>query len=314
MNNTGMTALVDTGCTTTLINSRLMSGCGRCGTVKAVDGRDLKCKGARQVEIKVCGVRVKVEAILMNRIIDGIDVIIGMDVINVMGGVTIKKAEVKFGDVHCAIAAHRLNVCKIADEDLANFNGEKWTVKWKWKGEPPVLQNRVKFYKNSLESEKNSEFEEEVERWIADGILLPCKGKGKGVLPLMAVFQATKKKVRPVLDFRELNHFVVCHTGSDMIDVCNEKMRKWRWLEGGTVIVDLKSACYIVIYIIIQHHDTISKTDARIKDAVTKMQEGRHRKTSLEKYSPLTLLQGFERVVQGLHVRGCWRPNINFIF
>ena len=37
-------------------------------------------------------------------------------------------------------------------------------------------------------------------------------------------------------------------------------------------------------------------------------------KTSLEKYSPLTLLQGFERVVQGLHVRGCWRPNINFIF
>ena len=41
--------------------------------------------------------------------------------------------------------------------------------------------------------------------------------------------------------------------------------------------------------------------------------EGR-RKTSLTKYIPLTLLQGFERVVQGLHVRGCWRPNINFIF
>ena len=44
------------------------------------------------------------------------------------------------------------------------------------------------------------------------------------------------------------------------------------------------------------------------------MQEGRHKKTSLEKYSPLTLLQGFERVVEGLHMRGCWRPNINFIF
>ena len=44
------------------------------------------------------------------------------------------------------------------------------------------------------------------------------------------------------------------------------------------------------------------------------MKEGRHKKTSLEKYSPLTLLQGFERVVEGLHVRGCWRPNVNFIF
>ena len=119
-----------------------MSGCSRCGTVKAVDGRDIKCKGARQVEIKVRGVRVKVEAILMNRIIAGIDVIIGMDIINEMGGVTIKKAEVKFGDVHCTVATHRLNVCKIEDKDFeANFNGEKWMVKWKWKGEPPVLQN-----------------------------------------------------------------------------------------------------------------------------------------------------------------------------
>ena len=47
---------------------------------------------------------------------------------------------------------------------------------------------------------------------------------------------------------------------------------------------------------------------------IIKTQEGRHRKTSLQLYLPLTLLQGFERVVQGLHVRGCWRPNINFIF
>ena len=199
------------------------------------------------MEIEVRGLQVKVEVILMNHIIDGINVIIGMDVINEMGGVTIKKVEMKFGDVHCAVAAHRLNVCKIEDKDfVANLDGEKWTVKWK--GEPPVLQNRVKFYRNSLESEKNSEFEEEVERWIADGILVPWKGKEKGVLPLMAVFQATKKKVRPVLDFRELNRFVACHTGSDIIYVCDEKMRKWRWLEGGTAIVDLKSA-YLQLHV-----------------------------------------------------------------
>ena len=55
-------------------------------------------------------------------------------------------------------------------------------------------------------------------------------------------------------------------------------------------------------------------TDTVINDARRKTQEGRRKKTSLEKYSPLTLLQGFERVVQGLHVTGGWRPNINFIF
>ena len=49
-------------------------------------------------------------------------------------------------------------------------------------------------------------------------------------------------------------------------------------------------------------------------DSTIKTQEGRRRKTSLTTYLPLTLLQGFESVVQGLHVRGCWRPNINFIF
>ena len=44
------------------------------------------------------------------------------------------------------------------------------------------------------------------------------------------------------------------------------------------------------------------------------MKEGRRKKASLATYLPLTLLQGFERVVEGLHVRGWWRPNINFIF
>lgn len=249
VNDSVMTALVDTGCTTTLINSKLLKRYGRSGTVKAVDGRNIECKGARQVEIKVCGMHVKVRAILMNHIVDGIDVIIGMDVINELGGVTIKKAKVKFGDIQCAVAAHQLNVCKIEDKDFeANFDGDKWTVRWTWKGEPPVLQNKVQYYKNSLEGDKKLEFEKEVERWISDGILLPWKGERKGVLPLMAVFQATKGKVRPVFDFRELNRFVACHTGSDIIDVCDEKIRKWRQLVGGTAIVDLKSA-YLQLHV-----------------------------------------------------------------
>ena len=60
-----------------------------------------------------------------------------------------------------------------------------------------------------------------------------------------------------------------------------------------------------VLYSHLQHHN----------DTIIKQPQGqRRKKTSLTTYLPLTLLQGFERVVQGLHVRGCWRPNINFIF
>ena len=62
----------------------------------------------------------------------------------------------------------------------------------------------------------------------------------------------------------------------------------------------------VLLYSHLQHHNnTIIKTDAR-----RKTQEGR-RETSLQIYLPLTLLQGFERVVTGLHVRGSWWPNIN---
>ena len=64
-------------------------------------------------------------------------------------------------------------------------------------------------------------FKKEVERWIDEGILIPWSGKVEGILPLMAVVQPTKKKVRPVLDFRESNKYVACHT-RDKIDVCEE--------------------------------------------------------------------------------------------
>ena len=43
------------------------------------------------------------------------------------------------------------------------------------------------------------------------------------------------------------------------------------------------------------HNDTIIKTQEDF----------------FNKYVPLTLLQGFEKVIQGLCVRGSWRPNIN---
>ena len=58
----------------------------------------------------------------------------------------------------------------------------------------------------------------------------------------MAVEQPTKNKIPPVLDFRELNESVKCQTGDDMTDVCSEKLRERRQLEGDREMVDLKAA------------------------------------------------------------------------
>ena len=74
------------------------------------------------------------------------------------------------------------------------------------------------------------------------------------------------------------------------------------------------SLCYIVTYADSHLHTCTYICGIIHSDTTIKTHEGKRRKTSLQIYLPLTLLQGFERVVQGLHVRGCWRPNINFIF
>ena len=40
---------------------------------------------------------------------------------------------------------------------------------------------------------------------------------GRGVIPLMAVHQLSKRKVRPVLEFRKLNERIECHTGDEIV-------------------------------------------------------------------------------------------------
>ena len=110
-----------------------------------------------------------------------------------------------------------------------------------------MLTNQVGCYEGTLREEVRPKFEKEVERWIDERILIPWSGKVEGVLPLMAVVQPTKNKVRPVLDFRELNKYMACHT-KDGIDICEEIMREWRRMERTMKIVDLKLA-YLQIHV-----------------------------------------------------------------
>ena len=62
----------------------------------------------------------------------------------------------------------------------------------------------------------------------------------------MAVVQPNKKKVHPVLDFRELNSYLDAHTGE--ADVCAEKIRDWRRQGQRVALVDLRKA-YLQIHV-----------------------------------------------------------------
>ena len=119
---------------------------------------------------------------------------------------------------------------------------------WAERREPEILRNKIAAY--SVPEEWPDAYEAELKRWIDEGWLVPYSetehGKPEGLIPLMAVLQEKKEKVRPVLDYRELNEHVDTHTAD--ADVCSEKMRVWRKLGVNVAAVDLKSA-YLQVHV-----------------------------------------------------------------
>ena len=149
-----------------------------------------------------------------------------------------------------AAAAASGNEIVINDTDFeARFEGNVWSVKWHWKdGVSPKLKNTVECYESAVTPETKAQFDKEVESWIAKGWLKPYEGDaGDGIIPLVVVVQANKNKVRPVMDFRELNEFVECHPGTDAA-TSDETVQRWRRMREPLKVLDLKSA-YLQIHI-----------------------------------------------------------------
>ncbi|KRZ93282.1 hypothetical protein T08_7336 [Trichinella sp. T8] len=132
------------------------------------------------------------------------------------------------------------------DGDPATYcpSTRSWTAAWKWSdaGEPGVLRNTVEEYPPA--NVARGAYEDELRKWIKDGWLVPYDeseyGPPKGLLPLMAVIQRSKKKVRPVMDFRELNAHIESHTAD--ADVCSQKLREWGRQGVDVALIDLKKA------------------------------------------------------------------------
>ena len=94
--------------------------------------------------------------------------------------------------------------------------------------------------------------------------------------------------------------------------ICKETFTKsncvllLNWIVWNSVIYSHNKYAYIHIYMFMQ--------DTYWRNKLIRRSNKRRRKTSLTKYLPLTLLQGFEKVVWGFTLRGSWRSNITAIF
>ena len=144
-------ALVDTGCSQTIVARRLLpkSLPGSHTTVAVVGGGAVRCPNSH-IELEIGNIVLNVEVLVMDAVVPAFDVLLGMDVITRLGGVTVTGSKATFDRAEArtigASAATETPNCEdqqtpvltVEERDfIAVFDGLKWTVSWKWlKGEP----------------------------------------------------------------------------------------------------------------------------------------------------------------------------------
>lgn len=248
------TVLVDSGSTCSIIYAPCCkSWVPGTASVLSVSGQSMQCRGVGRMTVgaryDACGVEVAVYVVDFKPL--GFDCILGMNGILALGGVSISSpSSVCFGAEVAATCSAVLGIDR--DDFRVRFDGDSkaWTVNWNWSSgqEPGPLRNRVAEY--SVAAGVRSEYEMELEKWIAEGWLRPYDeeklGPARGLIPLLAVVQLNKEKVRPVMDFRELNSHVEALTAD--ADVCAERLRQWRRRGVNTSMIDLKTA-YMQIHV-----------------------------------------------------------------
>lgn len=253
-------ALIDSGCSHCIVHAPCCASWTRkSADVLTVSGQRQRCEGVGRVQLRVSnGDSVVVDVYVVDFKPLGFEFILGINGISALGGVTIfPSLATRFRSPKTDEKPVCAAAIKIDEPDFCvSFDAREkaWTVAWKWSddAEPHALRNRVAEY--SIPTSARLSYEAEIEEWITNGWLKPYDdekfGPAKGLIPLMAIVQQNKDKVRPVMDFRELNSYVDAFTAS--ADVCADKLREWRRLGTNVAIVDLRTA-----YLQIRVHESL---------------------------------------------------------
>ena len=238
--------LVDTGCSKSVVRRGIIDE-GKILTgessITMMDGSVCSGREKAEVNLEIEGKKRRLECIVVDKLgIDG-DILIGCDVLRDMGGMAMDgRGNVKIGWQENVNVANKLKGPgwdTIIEKDfVARFKDGMWIVKWRWI-RPPTLRNQIGVY--AVKDELRGKFEEELRLWIKEGWLVPYDGEASGVIPILAKDEReVKGKVRPVLDFRELNKFIAVHSADS--EICIERLREWRRIGKQAKLVDLSKA------------------------------------------------------------------------
>ena len=217
--------------------------------VLTADGRTLKCRGYGKIKLGLERTRVViVEVLFVDGRLLGFDLFQGTDAIKELGNVHLTESgEARFGNPNRCAA---ISIDKRDFSVMFDRSTKAWTALWKWASghSPSELAKRVQGY--TVPDHVRDTYEEELSMWQCNVCPLPYPEKElappKGFIPSMAVVQEHKQKVRPMLDYRELNGFVEALTAK--AEACSQRLRDWRWQGVNVSFMDLRKA-YLQIHI-----------------------------------------------------------------
>ena len=143
-------ALVDSGCSRSLVTESVCNPwSGQASDVLTVNGKILHSNGIRTISLAADNVSpVKANALFMNSLLLGFDMLLGMDIIRMLGGVRIDQS----GNVILSrTGPHACATIRIQEPEFSTEFNEKTrarTVSWKWSGNQPPdsLVNKVPEY------------------------------------------------------------------------------------------------------------------------------------------------------------------------
>ena len=152
------------------------------------------------------------------------------------------KIRAHFGLSHQVAASTSLRPMPVTLTNVdcsAHFDGHHWEVAWRWKDSvTPKLRNHM--VECAVSHDLFNRYRRELGKWINNGWLIPCEKPSGDIIPLLAVYHNHKDKVRPVLDYHEMNQHVQSHTGES--EVCPETLCRLRTMGDQLGVVDLKDA------------------------------------------------------------------------
>ena len=103
MNGRKARALVDSGCTDTMVRAKLLDSWFGQSSMTAFDGTRVQCMGLSEPTISIHGNNFNQRVKVVGKIVANIDVVLGMDIIAQLGGMVVDShGKVTFGPNLCA--------------------------------------------------------------------------------------------------------------------------------------------------------------------------------------------------------------------